>query len=444
MIRRALVILSLVGLFAAGSATAQDSTQNPIRLALHYVTGMQPGLVVVAAPGLDSVRRIVERDLGFSDRFTMEFLPDSLATVPAGAFDPRLFSGFGLAWVVLLTPMPDGVQVQLYDVANNRISQQATQPADRSGVGDSRLGIHRISDQIVNWATGGIGIAATRIVFKLTRGSDNGIWRIDSDGANLVRISRPGGIVGHPSWSPDGSAVAYSEYRDAVWTLFIQRLASGSRVRVPTTSAGNSISPGTFSPDGHQMAFAFFGPESPTEDIEVADIVQLCCAHRLTTWGERKLANSSNPTYSPDGRRIAFMSDRPGAEQIYVMDADGSEQQQLVTPDIQPNGTANASYNPEWSPDGTQIAFSRDVSDGGRQVFTYTIANEQVVQRTSVGKNEDPSWAPDSRHLVIKSGRTGREQLWVLDLVSGVTRQIPTPGTGRWPAWSRALTSSNP
>ncbi len=444
MIRRALCLLSLAGLIAARPASAQDSTQNPIRLALHYITGAQPGLLVVGAPGLDSVRRIVERDLDFSDRFSMEFVPDSLAMEPAGAFDPRLFSGFGLAWVVLLTPMPGGVQVQLYDVANNRISQQATVPVDRSGVGDSRLSIHQVSDQIVNWATGGIGIAATRIVFKMTQGSDNGIWRIDSDGANLVRISRPGWIFGHPGWSPDGSAVSYSEYRDAVWTLYIQRLVTGSRVRVPTTSAGNSISPGTFSPDGRQIAFSFYSPEIATGDIEVADIVQLCCAHRLTTWGDRKLANSSNPTYSPDGRRIAFMSDRAGTNQIYVMDADGSEQQAMITPDFQANGTPNASYNPEWSPDGTQLAFARDVSDGGRQVFTYSIAGEQVVQRTSDGKNEDPSWAPDSRHLVIKSWRTGREQLWVFDLVTSRTRQIPTPGTGRWPAWSRALTSSNP
>ncbi len=444
MIRRVLLMLSVAGWLGARSATAQDSSQSRIRLGLHYITGMQPGMVVVASPGLDSVRTIVERDLGYSDRFTMEFLPDSLGTIPAGTFDPRLFSGFGLAWVVVLTPVGGDVQVQLYDVANNRISQQANEAVDRSGVGDTRLGIHRVSDQIVNWATGGIGIAATRIVFKMTQGNDNGIWRIDSDGANLVRISRPGFIVGHPGWSPDGTAVSYSEYRDAVWTLYIQHLATGNRVRVPTTSAGNSISPGSFSPGGRQIAFSFYSPEVATGDIEVADIVQLCCAHRLTTWGERKLANSSNPTYSPDGRRIAFTSDRAGTNQVYVMDADGSEQRVLITPDFQANGAANASYNPEWSPDGTQLAFARDVSDGGRQVFTYSVASEQVVQRTSVGKNEDPSWAPDSRHLVIKSWRTGREQLWVLDLVSGATRQIPTPGTGRWPAWSRVLMSSNP
>jgi TolB protein len=444
MIRRLLLLCALIGWLAPGAASAQDTTANRIRLALHYVTGMQPGLVVVASPGLDSVRRIIERDLGYSDRFTMDFLPDSLATVPTGSFDPRLFQGFGLAWVVVLEARPDGVQVQLYDVANSRFAQQITEPVDRSGVGDSRLSIHQVSDQIVNWATGGIGIAATRIVFKMTDGKDNGVWRIDSDGANLVRISRPGGIVGHPTWSPDGGSVAYPEYRDAVWTLYIQRLNSGTRVRVPTTSAGNSLGPGAFSPDGRQIAFSFFSPDVETEDIEVADISQLCCAHRLTTWGQRKLANSSNPTYSPDGRRIAFMSDRPGTNQIYVMDADGSEQRALITPAIDASGQTTDSYNPEWSPDGTQVAFARDVSDGGRQVFTYAIGSEQVVQRTSEGRNEDPSWAPDSRHLVIKSRRTGREQLWVLDVVSGATRQIPTPGTGRWPAWSRLLTTSNP
>ena len=63
---------------------------------------------------------------------------------------------------------------------------------------------------------------------------------------------------------------------------------------------------------------------------------------------------------------------------------------------------------------------------------------------TSTGRNEDPSWAPDSRHVVFKSSRSGRDQLWVLDTETGASRQISTPGGARVPAWSPSLRATTP
>jgi Tol biopolymer transport system component len=69
-----------------------------------------------------------------------------------------------------------------------------------------------------------------------------------------------------------------------------------------------------------------------------------------------------------------------------------------------------------------------------------SLSGGSTVQVTSQGRNnEDQSWAPDSRHLVFKSNRSGRDQLWVLDVESNATRQLGTPGDIRYPAWSRTL-----
>ncbi len=429
----------LVALVAGSILPARAQDIERIRLGINYTAGARPGILVMAGPGLDSVRRVIERDLGFSDRFEMAFLPDTLGRLDR-PLDAAALKPLGVAWAVELQRAPGGVEVKLHEVAAGAVRQQGIRSLDLAAVGDNRLAIHRVSDEVVGWVTGATGIAATRILYKGDeQGSrkDTGIWRIDSDGQNPVHLTRGGGLVLSPSWSPDGSRFAYTEIRDDVGALIVQSLAGGARVTVPTPVSG--INNGAaFSPDGSKLVFGRVAEEGT--DVYEADVARMCCVHRLTTNG--KYAINMTPSYSPDGRRIAFMSTRAGAAQIYGMDADGTDQNVLVPFD---GGETGSSYAPEWSPDGSTIVFGRDAA-GGRQIFTYQIGRGRPArQQTSSGRqNEDPSWAPDSRHVVFRSNRTGRDQLWILDLETGTTRQIPTPGGARLPSWSPILRSTNP
>ena len=198
-------------------------------------------IAILAGRGLDSARTIVQRDLQFSDRFTVSQLDTTTGrlSAPLDSGSVRAMSGAGLSWIAELEAVAGGVTLKLWDAATGALRQQGAYPADVGGVGDSRLTIHRLSDQIVNW-TGGTGISATRLAFKMKNGTEDAIWRVDIDGANLTRVSRSGQTVAFtPAWSPDGSTIAYSEYRDGRKILYLQKLATGTRTAVTSMGKGD-------------------------------------------------------------------------------------------------------------------------------------------------------------------------------------------------------------
>lgn len=408
--------------------------QDPIQLGIRYQPGARPGMVVAAGPGLDSVRKIIERDLDFSNRFEMAFWPEGAGPL-RGPLNRQLYrETLGITWAVELQPVTGGVNVMLHHLPSGETRLSGVRGIDVTGTGSGRMSIHVLSDEITLTATGGKGIAASRVLFEY----NDAIWSVDSDGANLRQVSRGIGIPMSPHWSPDGNRIAYTELRDHIGPVVIQSLNSGSRQTVPGTSgAGVSITP-DFSPGGGDLAFALSSEDGT--DIYRVDIARMCCVLKLTASG--KLADNLNPAYSPDGRRIAFESTRAGRNQIYVMDADGANQQAL-DPSAGP-GTGG-SFAPDWSPDGEKVAFHRDIA-GGRQIMVYDFGTGRATAVTSAGRNEDPSWGPDSRHLVFRSTRSGGQQLWVLDTEgTQPPRQLTNVnGPARMPDWSPSFSGSTP
>lgn len=414
-------------------AAAPLAAQDTVRVGITYQPGVRPGLVVLPAPGLDSVQAIVARDLDFSDRFEVIVLTQPPPADGAGqkpqAINYAFYRTLGASLAVDLAPASGSfVRMRLHDLAAEKIRSEVVLPVEKSGIGDGRLSIHGLSDEIVKAATGQPGIAATRILFL--NHDDKRIWRVDSDGGGLAPVT-PAGVPSMSAvWSPDGSRIAYTQLSaSGSKPIVLQTLASGTRTILPTTAASQNITP-AFSPDGRSLIFSRMSEAGVR--LYVMNAQDLCCVEPLT--GGR-FAENFSPAYSPDGRRVVFVSTRAGGQQIYSMAADGTDQELLVPFDYGQTGNSNA---PEWSPDGTTIAFHREVG-GAPQVWIFELAGRRAKPLTSTGRNEDPSWAPDSRHLVFVSNRTGRRQLFVVDSETNRVRQIMTPVTARLPAWSRPL-----
>ena len=423
-----LVALLAAAPLAARPLAAQDTSrvQDAIRLGIEYRPGVRPKMVVIPGPGLDSLRAIVWRDLDYSDRFEMIPVLEASSSAPStGEVNYGIYKLMGAEFAVELAPAAGGITARLHDLNLSRVRNEQLVPVAPETDPGFRMDAHRLSDDITRWATGTAGAAASRLLFV----SGGRVYRSDSDGAGLVPLTPAGATALSPVWSPDAQRIAYTRLEAGRGAVVVQSLGSGAMVTAPGSQSALNITP-AFGPDGRTLAFAH-SDEAGT-DIFTANVADQCCAQRLTVG---RFADNLSPTFSPDGRRIAFVSTRSGPPQIYVMAADGTDQELLAPFDYGATGSSNA---PEWSPDGANVVFHREVSRSP-QLFLVDVAGRRVKQLTSAGRNEDPTWAPDGRHVAFISDRSGRRQIWIIDVETGRVRQIRTPDAARLPSWSRRV-----
>jgi len=446
------VTLALAVLSGAAAARgwAQDTThalEQGVRVGITYTPGVRPGMLLLGGPSqalLDSVRTIVGRDLDYSDRFEMISLPgtDSLTlgitalaapaaptshTTEAGAFiNYPLYEALGADYTVsVVQPPAAAAAVAVYDVKGRALLKLV--PVAVTGVSDPgfRMAVHRASDEIIRIAAGTPGMAASRVLYL----QGGRIYRVDADGADPVPLTPVGAKMFSPAWMPDDQHMVYTQLRQGLGAIYVQDLTTGRRDIVPPTGELLNYA-AAVSPDGRTLAFARNTDEGA--HLYSYNLGEHCCLQRLTTG---RFSDNLSPTFSPDGRRIAFVSTRAGSPQIYVMSADGTDQQLFAPFDY---GVTGSSYAPDWSPDGLHVAFHREVA-GAYQVFVMDVASRTVRQLTSEGSNEDPTWAPDGRHLAFASTRTGVRQIWVMDLDTGRVRQLTRQEGARLPSWSPRL-----
>ena len=92
--------------------------------------------------------------------------------------------------------------------------------------------------------------------------------------------------------------------------------------------------------------------------------------------------------------------------------------------------------SPSWSPDGRFIAFTWNGGGGGFNIYLTDVSSGQVLRLTHEGRNESPTWSPDSRHIAFQSNRSGRWEIWGMNIDGSEPRQLSRSG-GRMPAWAK-------
>lgn len=283
-----------------------------------------------------------------------------------------------------------------------------------------RLMIHRFADDIMFNLTGEKGVAQTRIAFVsgVNRTSKE-IFVMDYDGANPSALTGNQSINLSPRWSPDGRLIAYTSYRNGNPDLFVLNFDSGRR-DVLSAQRGLNATPG-WSPDGQWLAFAM----SASGGTNLFLMPKSGGTPKPLTTGP---SISLSPSFSPNGRQIVFNSDRGGTPQIYIMDVDGSNLTRVTR-----QGTYNAS--PRWSPRGEKIVFM--CQSGGFQICLMNPDGSGLQQLTSAGRNEEPTWSPDGRHIAFTSTRTGQREVFVMHADGSEQRRLTNNGRENYLAdWS--------
>ena len=443
--------VALAGLVAVSRPlVAQDTAaiDRGVRIGITYQPGVRPGLVLLPPPTTlgpvrDSLRAILWRDLDYSDRYELISFagsdsiqvsaPHSLSTpharpsVALAVLNYPLYRALGADFAVTIASRrsSDTLDITVHDIVAGSVRRVLPARFPALTAPGFRLAVHRVADRIVEATLGVRGIAATRILY-LASGK---LYRIDQDGADMKTLVSSGDrSILSPGWDHEGNRITYTEFWSGHGQLFVQAAGSGKR-RAVTDGKTLDFTP-EFSPDGKTIVFSRAIEEGT--DIYALNIGDNCCLQRLTVG---RFSDNLSPTYSPDGQRIAFVSTRAGAPQVYVMAPDGTDQQLFAPFDYGVTGASNA---PDWSPDGQSVAFHREVG-GTLQVFVLDARNRTARQLTSVGRNEDPTWAPDSRHLAFISDRSGYRQLWVIDIETGRIRPLLLQSGVRLPAWSPLL-----
>ena len=305
----------------------------------------------------------------------------------------------------------------------------------RSTSDGGRVFAHSFADEIHKTQRNLRGVALTKLAFSSDRDGGrmkgpvgdraiSNIYRADYDGANQTRMTFGRTLDLAPAWDPTGVSLLYFTYRSGYPDLVLQSLRDA---RAPTFPARGTAENHNFLPvwshDGSKIAFMSNRDGNPEIYVMNRDGSNV---RRITN---HPMADTT-PTWSPSGNQIAFTSDRGGTPQIYVVNLDGTGLVRISQESYCDRAT--------WSaPPLNEIAYASR-SGGGYEIRLFDFgARESRVITDGIGSNESPAFAPNGRHVAFVSDRSGTPQIYTVARDGRDLKQITKVGSNRYPTWSQ-------
>lgn len=281
---------------------------------------------------------------------------------------------------------------------------------------------HQAAQAIVKKATGKDSFLTARLVAIGVAGNAKRVYMADSSMLEPTPVwNNPAATIClKPRWSPDNRLISFTSYARRFPDVYTYEPASGKIACVASYPGVNSG--GAISPDGRSMALILSKDGNP--DLYVLDMT----TRKLTRLTNTPRAVEGSPSWSPDGARIVYVSNSSGMPQLYLIGKAGGQPTRLTF-----RGTQNVS--PDWGKNGL-IAYQ---SLQGSQFQIAIINPATKVERVITPYDatyEDPSWAPDGRHIAAARSIRYQSAIYLLDTEGDKPVALTTAGDWRAPAWS--------
>lgn len=307
------------------------------------------------------------------------------------------------------------IALRVFDINQEKPLSGRTYEASSRKV---REAAHRFANIIMKELTGLDGFFTSKIAMVMGSKKRN-LYLMDYDGENIGQLTKHSSLLLSPHCSRDGRKLVFNS--DKVWDQDLYILDIIPKLRERKISSTFSLEQSAeWSPDGSRLVYSKNG------DIYVAS---------SNGKNARKLTSGRSidvsPTWSPDGGSIAFVSDRSGGPQIYVMSAGGGGVR----------GITSSGYNtdPSWSPNSrvNKIAYV-NVSGSEANIFTVNSDGSETKQLTSGSRrNENPSWSPDGHFISFSSTRNASKDIYIMYLNGENQRRLSKGGGKSFPTWCK-------
>ncbi|MBI5396055.1 MAG: PD40 domain-containing protein [Verrucomicrobia bacterium] len=296
--------------------------------------------------------------------------------------------------------------------------------------GNLRSVAHQMADEIVRQVAQKRGIAQTKIAFIANGTGQKELYVMDYDGANVKRMTNDRSLTVRPRFGPNRSTLVFTSYRGGWPDIYLVRDINAPALVCVASYPGLNTG-GAISPDGRRLALVLSrdgNPELYVKDLTNGSLARLSRTRQV----------ESSPCWSPDGSQICFVSDRAGSPQLYVTSAGGGEGRRVTF--------GGYRTEPDWAPWSADPAVP-DICftlRAGKQ-FQIGVMNSrggnEAMLTVDGYDNEDPTWAPDGRHIVFTKAVNHRKSLYILDAFTGraieLNPNLRVLGDCSTPAWSR-------